>query len=529
MKKRLHQFILLLLLVAGFNTQAQSGFSEVYYGGSAGFGSASGSKLILGSNNDYYLAGAHNNNAMLMHVDSSGNPTWQKKLSSTGVSQFHDLINTLDSNLLAVGSINQGSSTDVLVVKATRLGDTLWTKTFGGTNAFEAYGLCQNPDSSYFVTGAKYFNTAPYSRMMILKLSPTGTLIWEKEVLMNNTQNIGYSVKSTADSGCVVMAESENYTTGFTIYASLVKFKSDGTLEWNSNLFRGISCFGKDVEVMADGYLCEVGIMNNEGIVKTDLSGNVVWSRSFYTYTGSNLNESQTRIHRTPDGNVLVAAGCLMTCSAGFNNIFKIDGNGNLLWTGSFFLNAMEAYQKQDSSYVVLGNGPLLGVVAPGSSPGYDPQIGLIKILDPYGTPPIACFQLAGISSAVDSVQGVFTTPTTTATLLPTSLTKTLLDPGMLTYAGCVSFTGSVSRNENEQPIEVFPNPFTENTRVLFANHPEEGNLDLIDLRGRLLLRKQVNSTSNSIEIERDGLPAGIYFLQYTTAQHSIHKKIIIQ
>ncbi len=100
----------------------------------------------------------------------------------------------------------------------------------------------------------------------------------------------------------------------------------------------------------------------------------------------------------------------------------------------------------------------------------------------------------------------------------------TFLDCGFLGVAG-----GPVPRsNNNNQDIIIFPNPIKKSTEISFKGIDVDNikNIEFFDISGNLKLKVKPQKSNINIEI----LPAGVYFVKFTTNEgRLIQKKIIIQ
>ena len=68
--------------------------------------------------------------------------------------------------------------------------------------------------------------------------------------------------------------------------------------------------------------------------------------------------------------------------------------------------------------------------------------------------------------------------------------------------------------------LKVTPNPFLKNIRVsMDATHFEMGSLNLFNIYGQAILRKNINLQPgiNQVDLEPEDLPAGLYYLHYKT------------
>jgi hypothetical protein len=77
---------------------------------------------------------------------------------------------------------------------------------------------------------------------------------------------------------------------------------------------------------------------------------------------------------------------------------------------------------------------------------------------------------------------------------------------------------------------EIYPNPATANFFVSFIGNNEEVILELVDLTGRLIQRKTLNSTNGhqSVGFNSEVLDQGIYFIRISSERGSSSGKIII-
>lgn len=87
--------------------------------------------------------------------------------------------------------------------------------------------------------------------------------------------------------------------------------------------------------------------------------------------------------------------------------------------------------------------------------------------------------------------------------------------------AGC-SIPTSIAENPMNYTVQIYPNPFT-NSAILQFNNPKKESCILIlyDLHGRIV-RTISNITTDKVEIERQNLPSGFYFVQLSTNKQTI-------
>ncbi len=130
----------------------------------------------------WYVSGGvsvsgNGDDGLLMKLNSTGSPVWQKHVGGQGTSYFLDGRSTPDGGYVAVGETESPSdgSSDVWVVKFNSSGGVAWQKTYGGTGTDVGRAIGRTSDGGYVVVGeCGSFGGA--TEVLVLRLSPTGEI-----------------------------------------------------------------------------------------------------------------------------------------------------------------------------------------------------------------------------------------------------------------------------------------------------------------------------------------------------------------
>jgi len=112
-----------------------------------------GGYIITGNSGSF---GAGDWDVYLIKVDDNGNPTWSKTYGGASTDKSYSVHQTIDGGLIVSGataSFGSGSY-DLFLIKTDAIGDTLWTKTFGGVSGEQTSIAQQTSDGGYFVLGS---------------------------------------------------------------------------------------------------------------------------------------------------------------------------------------------------------------------------------------------------------------------------------------------------------------------------------------------------------------------------------------
>jgi hypothetical protein len=97
----------------------------------------------------------------LVKTDQYGNTIWDKKYGGINIEKGYDVEQTTDGGYIVAGWTSSfGSGTvdypDIWLLKTNSLGDSLWSKTFGGLNIDKARSVKQTIDGGYIICGYMY-------------------------------------------------------------------------------------------------------------------------------------------------------------------------------------------------------------------------------------------------------------------------------------------------------------------------------------------------------------------------------------
>ncbi len=211
------------------------------YGGFATDGAIT---LEVSNDSSYFVFGIKDdisswqNDFWFLKLNSQGDTVFTKILSfGPGVNYPKGSDRTLDNGYVITGyttAIGSGLH-DVFLVKLDSIGNSIWIKTYGGTNGDYGNSVRQTSDSGYIVTGyTGSFNTL-FGDIYTIKTDKYGDTLWTRTFGFGN-YDFGQSIAETSDHGFLVAGAS--YDTGGTNYNTLLlRYDSIGELLWSKEFF----------------------------------------------------------------------------------------------------------------------------------------------------------------------------------------------------------------------------------------------------------------------------------------------------
>ena len=337
-----------------------------------------GGYIIVGYTSSF---GAGGGDVYLIKTDTVGDTIWTKTFGGVSADYGQFVRQTTDGGYILVGgtySFDIGDG-DVYLIKADNNGNAQWTKTFGGLRWDYGYSVQEIPGSGYIIAGeTESFSGTGLSEVYIIRTDINGDSIWAKTFGLSGRIS-GYSIQKTNDGKFIVVGGGSGYSD---IY--LIKIDTNGDSIW-AKTFGGVyGDKGYCVQQTSDSGYIIVGETNSYGsgdydiyLIKTDINGDSIWAKTFGHNYSHDVGYS---IEQTFNG------GYFLT---GYSNngvyLIKTDENGDTIWTktiGSAVLDrGYYGRQCSDGGYIVTG---LTDTVGLGKSEVYliriaSDEIGIVK------------------------------------------------------------------------------------------------------------------------------------------------------
>ena len=516
-----------LILFASFSN-AQIRFQKVY-GGTA----LDWSNCVIQTTDSNFLMmcssvnfGSGLEDVYLIKTNQSGDTLWTRTYGgSTNDEEGYIVQQTLDGGFILSGtteSFGAGGS-DIFLIKTDALGGVTWSTTYGGANVDFCTGAQECFDGGYIISGytTSFGAGGGTTDLFLIKTDIWGDTSWTKTFGSSGIE-YGYNAKQTADSGFVIVG-STNVNGPTDVY--LIKTDVNGNIVWTRTYGGASDDVGFAILTLQDGY-CIAGSTMSFGaggmdayLIKTDLNGDTLWSKTY----GTSDSDACLSIKQTAD------AGFIMTGFANKHNgtfddvlIIKTDSAGNMEWskvvggTSSARDVGRCAIPTYDGGYLISGFT---------QSFGGGTEIILIKT------------DLIGISGCNTFNATINTTSpaTSVGTFAPQeSHGGTITFPVFLTGTGTCNMTilcmpaGIQNPDGNNNSLTFYPNPFSASVQVKLNEvlHNRELIFVLVDMMGREMSRTIINGNNitdgNSFTFERGNLLPGMYMFHLIDASNVI-------
>ncbi|MBI3511029.1 MAG: SBBP repeat-containing protein [Bacteroidetes bacterium] len=480
------------------------------------------SPYIIFGNDTLYNLNPATPDFFIVKYDSIGNVQWARSAGGADFDEGDDITCDLNGNIYVTGYYNyypitfgaytltNSGGADLFLVKYDPSGNVLWAKKAGGNGDDGGEGIITDNANNIYVTGSFSSSTISfgthtlsniaYGDFFVAKYDAGGNCMWATSA-GGNYYDYGSSIATNYNA--------DIYVAG-TFESTQIIFGNDtltNTFSQNADAFLcHLDSAGNFIHTMSAG-----GTENDYGMsVTCDGSGNVFFAGDYYspdisfapdTLTNANWGFGDIFIVKSdPNLNELWAR------SAGGNSNdylqdIACEPSGKLLLAGYFkspvisfaTLNLSNANFQYHDLFVADydGNGNVLWAKKVGSN--YD-EYGMGIACDPFDN----IYTTGLYSSAAVSFGN--------ATLVNTSV-------GADIFLAKLNLMTGIEDNFSAADFSVFPDPFITSTLLHFENPLSHEKLLIYNSNGQLV-REMKNISGTDVRLDRDGLPAGIYFLR---------------
>jgi len=173
-----------------------------------------------------------NADAFLLKVDSLGNFKWSYNYGGQGAEWGEAVVVTLDSAYAVGGYTNSfgAGGFDFYLVRTNNTGVPLWTKTYGGSDWERAHDMIQLPDSGFVLVGETYSYGNGNMDVYIVRTDKNGDTLWTK-TYGGTEDDYANAVLLDGDS-LVVVGGTTSFGAGMTD-GLILKYHIDGTFGWS--------------------------------------------------------------------------------------------------------------------------------------------------------------------------------------------------------------------------------------------------------------------------------------------------------
>lgn len=310
----------------------------------------------------------------LLRTDADGDTLWTRRYGGPGRDEGNSVLQTADNGYIVAGYTAQigGFDIDVWLIRTDTNGDTLWTKTYGGTSSDEARFVQQTADDGFIVVGTTRSYGAGGTDVWLIRTDANGDTLWTR-TFGGPAIDHGNAVQQTTDGGFIV-AGSLFFSAIGAPDLWLIRTDANGDTLWtrtlNGRYFPYSFDIASDVQQIPGGGFIVVGRTNGPPnttntdvwLIRTDAGGDTLWTRQF----GGTGTEIANSVQQTSDGGFVIAGYSIAPGSSNIDAmLIRTAADGDSLWSitlgGSGNDQATAIRNTANGGFVLTGFAPSPG------------------------------------------------------------------------------------------------------------------------------------------------------------------------
>jgi hypothetical protein len=323
------------VIVSGAFAQSPDTLWTHTYGGS---GSEVAFALAPTPEGGYIMAGyTISADFFVVKTDADGNMIWSATYGGDQYESAESIQPTSDGGYVIVGNTNSfgAGGYDIYLVKIDAQGDTLWTRTYGGNGSDGGYSMQQTTDNGFIIAGCTSSFGAGGDDFYLVKTDSQGDTLWTR-TFGGSSDEQARCVQQTTDGGFVVAG----YTMSVDLWSVfVVKTDSQGDTLWTRYYeppYPQSDAMGaytikqtSDMGYVIAGYALVPCMTSDLLVIRTDSMGDTLWLR-IYPDDG---DEEGYDICETHDGDFDVTGSNSDLYQDDDVYLVKIDSQGNMVWS----------------------------------------------------------------------------------------------------------------------------------------------------------------------------------------------------
>lgn len=296
-----------------------------------------GGFILTGETNSF---GSGDCDVWLLKINEVGDTVWTRTYGGKNYDWGEAVVQTSDGGFLIVGGTKSFGSggTDVWLIRTDSSGDTLWTRTFGGKGDDWAEEVAQTTDGGFIIPG--WTNSTPNGDFdaLLIRCDASGNLVWSR-TYGGPRDDAAKSVQCTVDGGFFVAGLTKSFGAGSSD-VWIIRTNQAGDTLWTRTFGGPGFDMAFCVSPTSDNAFAVVGRTQPSGldygdlwILRMDSLGDTLWTRSY----GGKGYDVGTFVQQSSDGDLLITGSTNSYGSGSYDLwLLRLNSKGDTLWTQTF-------------------------------------------------------------------------------------------------------------------------------------------------------------------------------------------------
>ena len=299
-----------------------------------------GYSIVQTADSSYIILGSTGNDILLFKADRKGAEQWSRVFGGSQFDEARHIQQTSDGGYIISGTTKSygfGGS-DIWLIKTDPSGWIEWNTHFGGTHNEHGGQVLQTPDGGYILIGDRDFSGDGNQDIWLIRTNSLGDSLWTKTFGGENIDQ-GSDIISFENEGFILLGSTTSYGNGGADIW-IIKTDSNGNEEWNHSYGGGSDDYGQSILQIPDGGYIIRSVIESfgdgntaVGLLRISSTGDEIWNKTFGGSGGAGGNA----LRETYEGGYILVCNYYNRGNSAFDIwLIKINLSGNLIWDKTF-------------------------------------------------------------------------------------------------------------------------------------------------------------------------------------------------
>ncbi len=322
--------------------------------------------IAIGKNGESVICGYTSSvfkstDLLAMKISSTGNTMWTKTFGGSYFDMGVDVSQSSKGDFYITGNVQMEGHEDIFLLKLNTYGQMIWADHIGGPEQNKAHSVFPDKNGGCLVAGTKGDD------MMVVHSDEKGEIIWIKTLGKLKGSDIARAL-SVKNNGNILISGNTKSITQINHIPFITELDPNGEEKWTSFIFLTDSGFTTQYDIhdmtvieqegiyLAGTYIYNIFGHNKAVLIKTDVSGKLLWRKDLKY---NSFSDAYYDIEQT-SGRELILTGFITRPDTLNSQFFiaKTSTDGNLIWTTEYGSYGVDFGSKTSE----LPNGDLISV-----------------------------------------------------------------------------------------------------------------------------------------------------------------------
>ena len=323
-----------------------------------------GYSITQRTDSSFIILGGMDNDILLLGTDRYGNVQWHQSFGGSQSDKANHIQQTSDGGYIISGTTRSygfGGS-DVWLIKTGPTGLIEWNSYLGTTNNEHGGQVIEMPDGGFVLIGDRDLLGNGDSDIWLVKTNSVGDSLWTRSYGGPEPEH-GYDIILNEDGGFTLLGSTESFGNGGADIW-LIKTDANGNEQWNQSYGDASNDIGQSMlRTYDNGYLIKSKIQSFGegntaiGLLRVGSNGEPIWTKTF----GGSNGDSGYSLRNTNDNEYILACSLFDHGHNAYNAwLIKLNDSGDVTWEkvlgGSEHDQGFSGVQTLDGGYAFVGS-----------------------------------------------------------------------------------------------------------------------------------------------------------------------------